>query len=1414
MYITFPELNLKFLIDTGSTNSFVKPEVARKYFKEFIRNEKFRISTAHGSSIESFSTTIDCSKMFDITNKCPLKFYMFDFHKYFDGLLGLDNLKYLNVKIDLEKDTLITPYKQIQMDYYCNDDNNMNCMIVQPRTEQIIEINVANVRNGEVVIPYSKISNLEIPECIAEVKNGKAICSILNPNEKAIKISNLSPIQVEQFAEYELSPEGSNNNNNNFNNLNHFNVDKIKFDLSKVRTDHMNNEERNAILKLIKEYSDIFHIEGNKLTFTSKIKHNIRTTDEIPVYTKSYRYPYVHKNEVQTQIKKMLDQDIIRPSNSPWSSPIWIVPKKLDASGQRKWRIVVDYRKLNEKTIGDRYPLPNINDLLDKLGKCQYFTTLDLASGFHQIEMFKDDIEKTAFNTENGHYEFTRMPFGLRNAPATFQRVMDNILRGIQNERCLVYLDDIIIFSTSLQEHIERLGEVFERLRNANFKIQLDKSEFLRKEVAYLGHIVTPDGVKPNPDKIKAIQNFPLPKTAKQIKGFLGLLGYYRKFIKDFSKLTKPLTACLKKDSTINPKDPEYIKCFELCKNLLINEPILQYPNFEEPFILTTDASNFALGAVLSQGKIGSDLPVAYASRTLTTSEINYSTIEKEVLAIIYGVTYFRPYLFGRKFKIVTDHKPLQWLFSLKEPHSKLHRWRLKLEEYDYEIVYKKGSLNKNADALSRIQLNANETVPEKTDPPIFQYIQDFNRELATTSNNQNENIPSDLSNDSEYIEFKNIKSPITNNISEIIKDLLEMPSKYSLGHCVSADLAMSAGIAISFKKKFNNVAQLKSQNKNVGEVAILKDNKRFIFYLITKEHYYGKPTYESLWRCLKELRELVCKNNIKFLALPRLGCGLDQLQWSIVKPMINFIFRNITCEITVCKFKYRDNDDYLTEIQSIVAEPGDLQNNDELDDETDQTIHSNIEHPILCIPIVECPVNYGKNQIVISEVDHSPADISIIKLYRTKQRILVQFSKHNFEQEVIKFVKERIVPKVKYYLYFEDPIYEKFCNVLQTYFKNSEIEMIKCTKKLIDITDEDELLNTIQNYHEGKTNHRGIDETEKRIKAIYYWPLQKKTIEDYINKCEICLTTKYDRHPLKVEYNITPTATRPFQILHMDSITLENCKFLTIIDSFSKYAQAYKLNSAQAIEVANNLIKYFSHHCIPEQLISDNGLEFKNSVIKELLQTHKVKLHFISSQHPESNGMVERFHSTLIEHIRLFNNQKEFKNEPIEVKVNYAILAYNNTIHSATNLKPYEITTGHYDAENPFNIEIENQLVNNYVSNHKEKLKILYQKINQDLQNKKQKVIGKANENREQLPTEIPKTVYVKNKQSQGKTRNKYNKETLLETNEQLKTAKILARHGNTQSKIHLTNIKRPRKHTKKKPIPGPSSSSGNASK
>lgn len=471
--------------------------------------------------------------------------------------------------------------------------------------------------------------------------------------------------------------------------------------IESLRLSHLNHEENEYVLDLVTQHSELFHLPNEKLGKTNVATHSLILTDQAPINTKQYRYPPIHKQEIQKQVNELLENDIIRASTSPYNSPLWIVPKKPDSQGNKRWRMVIDYRMLNEKTIGDAYPLPSINEILDQLGGARYFSVFDLASGFHQIGMSEGDIEKTAFSTPHGHYEFTRMPFGLKNAPATFQRLMDSVLSGLQGAEMFVYLDDIVIYANSLKDHSHKFNKLAERLRVANLKLQPDKCEFLRREVAYLGHIISEDGVKPDPNKLRAVKEFPRPKNAKNIKQFLGLAGYYRRFIQNFSKISKPLTTLLKKETRFTWSDAQET-AFTRLRDALCEEPVLQYPDFTKSFIVTTDASDTAIGGILSQGEIGKDRPVAYASRLLHGAELNYSTIEKECLAIVFSVEHFRSYIYGREFTLVTDHKPLVWMHSVKDPTSRLLRWRLRLAEYEYKVVYKAGKTNVNADALSR----------------------------------------------------------------------------------------------------------------------------------------------------------------------------------------------------------------------------------------------------------------------------------------------------------------------------------------------------------------------------------------------------------------------------------------------------------------------------------------------------------------------------------------------------------------------------------------------------------------------------------------------------------------------------------------------------------------------------------------
>ena len=335
--------------------------------------------------------------------------------------------------------------------------------------------------------------------------------------------------------------------------------------------------------------------------------------------------------------------------------------------------MVIDFRALNAKTAEDAYPLPNITEILDNLGKAKYFSVFDLANGFYQILMNPADGPKTAFSTDRGHYEYLKLPFCLKGALDTFHRLMDRVLTGLQGTELFVYPDDIVIFAASIEEYTDRVRRIFTRLSAAGRRLQPEKCAFLSTKVKYLGHIISEDGVRPDPSKIEAVQQFPVPRSPRNIREFLGLVGYYRKFIYEFARQTKPLPDLLKQGREFH-WGSEQQRSFDDMKDALTHAPILQFPNFEQPFVLTTNASDYAIGAVLSQGKLGHDLPVTYAYKLLTKAESNYSATEREFLAVVEYVRHFRHYLYGQNFMVVTDQQALRWLHSVKDPSSRLMR--------------------------------------------------------------------------------------------------------------------------------------------------------------------------------------------------------------------------------------------------------------------------------------------------------------------------------------------------------------------------------------------------------------------------------------------------------------------------------------------------------------------------------------------------------------------------------------------------------------------------------------------------------------------------------------------------------------------------------------------------------------------
>ncbi|KAK8947224.1 hypothetical protein KSP39_PZI006735 [Platanthera zijinensis] len=468
---------------------------------------------------------------------------------------------------------------------------------------------------------------------------------------------------------------------------------------------------------LLSQFRDVFQ-EPRGLPPPRFRDHGIQTKEgAAPPNVRPYRYPYIQKAEIEKSVKEMLATGIIRPSTSAFSSPIILVKKK-DGS----WRFCVDYRNLNASTIKDKFPIPMIEELLDELHGASLFTKLDLRSGYHQIRMKTEDIHKTAFRTHDGHYEFLVMPFGLSNAPSTFQAVMNETFRPLLRRSVLIFFDDILIYSRSWEEHVEHVAQVLTILRQHQFYAKLSKCSFGQSEVEYLGHLVSAQGVRADPKKIESMVEWPRPTSVRALRGFLGLTGYYRRFVKDYGKLARPLTQLLHKESFTWHDEAE--RAFCTLKEAMTTTPVLALPDFTKEFVVETDASGVGIGAVLMQ----EGRPLAYFSKALAPRTLGLSTYEKEMLAILHAVTLWRPYLLGHHFKVRTDHQSLKHFLDQRLASPLQQKWLTKLLGYDYEIVYKQGKENLVADALSRL--------PDSTffllSVSLIESLDDIQREIAS----------------------------------------------------------------------------------------------------------------------------------------------------------------------------------------------------------------------------------------------------------------------------------------------------------------------------------------------------------------------------------------------------------------------------------------------------------------------------------------------------------------------------------------------------------------------------------------------------------------------------------------------------------------------------------------------------------
>jgi transposase InsO family protein/predicted aspartyl protease len=571
---------------------------------------------------------------------------------------------------------------------------------IPARSERVVSGEVDSWVKGDTVMvtPESNAGsfsdNLLVARSISEVTVGRVSVRLCNTSERPVTIK--ANQRVAEACSVEVV-EGTGEKLNE-------DSDEVPEHLTEVYSaacerGDLTEETRKRLRALLARYGTLFAKHDNDLGRTNLIQHDIHTGDAPPIRQPPRRVPYGMLAEYDAEMERLLKSGAASPGQSPWASPVVLVRKK-DGSV----RFCVDYRRLNAVTTFDAYPLPRIDETLEALGGARLFSTLDLISGYWQVGLTEEARKKAAFTTRNGLFLWNVMPFGLCNAPGTFERLMEAVLRGLQWKECLVYLDDVVVFAKSEEEMLERLDSVFGRLLAAGLKLKPRKCALFAKETEYLGHIVSESGIHVNPSKVEAVRSWPTPQTKTEVRSFLGTASYYRRFVPEFATVAAPLHA-VASPKTAWVWTEECQRAFDELKSALIQAPVLSFPVPDAPYILDTDASLTGIGAVLSQVIDGEERVLGYFSEALDPAERNYCVTRRELLAVVKALRHYHCYLYRRKFTIRTDHSSLRWLLNFRDPKDQLARWMDELSVYanQYEIEHRPGVKHGNADGLSRI---------------------------------------------------------------------------------------------------------------------------------------------------------------------------------------------------------------------------------------------------------------------------------------------------------------------------------------------------------------------------------------------------------------------------------------------------------------------------------------------------------------------------------------------------------------------------------------------------------------------------------------------------------------------------------------------------------------------------------------
>jgi transposase InsO family protein len=1006
--------------------------------------------------------------------------------------------------------------------------------------------------------------------------------------------------------------------------------------------EHLTPEQREELTGLLNEYQFMFRAKPGR---TDLVRHSVDTGDSRPIRGAPFRLSPAERTKIREDVADMLEGGVIQPSRSAWGASV-VLAKKKDGT----LRFCVDYRKLNAATVRDVYPLPRIDDTLDKLGGARYFSALDLTSGYWQVEMEQEDKAKTAFITPDGLYEFNVMPFGLCNAPATFQRLMDSVLAPLGFEYVLVYLDDVMVFSRSFEDHLRHLRAVLTCVRDANLSVKLKKCNFAQLETVYLGHMISAEGVRPEAKKVEAIEALVPPTTVKGVRSFLGFLGFYRRFVKDFSRIAKPLTELTKKNQAWE-WTPECEEAFKKLKQALMSEPVLANPDFTRQFVIRTDASFIGLGATLSQEYEGKLRPVAYASRILKPAETRYTATEVECLGMKWAINYFRPYVYGNHFTLQTDHVALTWLKTVQHTNARLIRTALALQGLDMEVIHKPGLSMHDADALSRL--------PRKPKVTVAAMWED---EVRTKGDE-------DVGNQQQQ--------PTTASVNTVGWDHVRTRRRRDYWVSSSSDEDRHSGLTSESERSSEEAWYHPGQGigEEKDETGVLIEEKA--------QGWDATPGMAAL-----PTEGIVFGADGQVIRQPALGRppGQSRVRWQVPE-VINDGQEESKAETdTKTGGGDRPNDNGVYAItgavETTVGDGSDGTSSSDDDMETGQSPNQvdlgEVQQQtggVMGVNMMpkgplgqesECDLTDAEQRIhtKVQEYLRTDSYYSNLVKYITGEEIPEEAKTKRMEREAGQFIVRNGL------LYRTD----------QLYLGKRAVSGRLLYRLVVPPALRQEVLFACHD-HLLSGGHLGREKTFERIRARYYWRSLYSDVAKWCRSCRPCATRNTPLH-LDTTQRPLPIPNEPFELVSVDVVgpfvaakVSGNRYAIVFCDHLTRWVECIPFRTNDTTSCARVLVeRVLCRHGAPKCLLSDRGGPFISEVARVVYEILSVRKLDTAAYRPQTNGLVERFNRTFAAMLSKFVNSKHTDWDRF---VPYVTFSYNTTTHKAMGVSPFRMLYG-----------------------------------------------------------------------------------------------------------------------------------------